>query len=151
MTKTSRWKVNLYQTQLSRAGRGAKLPRLEWPQLALEHWRWLWLARNAPFSWAGQRWLRWSHNCHFFSRLRLVVQWRNLSRGLSIDESVQTRIAGLHRACVWLPLSLSIRHSLWHRPQCLFGGSANSISGQQGPWFYRYQNVLPEGRCNIDW
>ena len=151
MTRTLRWKVNLYQTQLNWEGHGVKLPRLGWLRLAREYRWWPWLAHNAPFSWAGQRWLRWSHNCHFFSRLRLVVQWRNLSRGLSIDESVQTRIAGLHRAYVWLPLSPSIRHSLWHKPQCLFRGSANSISGRRGPWFYRCRNVLPEGHCGVDW
>ena len=151
MTRTSRWKVNLYQTQLSRAGRGVGLPRLGWPQLARLHRWWPWLARNAPFLWAGQRWLVWSHSCHLSSRLRSVVQWQNPSRGLSIDELVQARIAGLHRACVWLPLSPSICHSPWHRPQHLFGGLANSISGRRGPWFYQYRNVLLEGCCSIDW
>ena len=112
MTRTLRWKVNLYQTRLSQAGRGVELPRLGWPQLAPEHRWWPWLARNAPFLWAGQRWLGWSHNCHLSSQLRSVVQWRNSSRGLSINESIQARITGLHRACIWLPLSPSIRHNL---------------------------------------
>ena len=151
MTRTSRWKVNLYQTRLSQAGRGVELPRLGWPQLAPEHQWWPWLAHNAPFSWADQRWLGWSHNCHPSSRLRSVIRWRNPSRGPSIDESVPARTGGRHRACAWLPLNLSIRHSLWHRPQYLFGGLANSISGRWGLWFYWYQNVLPEGRRGVNW
>ena len=31
MTRTSSWKMNFYQTQLSLAGRGVRLPRLRWP------------------------------------------------------------------------------------------------------------------------
>ena len=151
MIRTSRWKVNLYQTRLSQADRGVKLPRQKWSQLASKHWWWPWLAHNGLFLWANQQWLGWSHNCHLSNRLKLVIPWQNPLKGLSINELVSARTAGYHRACVWLSLNPSIRHSLWHKTQYLFEGLAISISGQRDSWFYQCQNVLPEGCRGVNW
>ena len=129
MTRTLRWKVNLYQTQLNWEGHGVKLPHLEWLRLAREHQWWSWLAHNTSFLWANQRWLGWSYNCHLFNRLKLVIPWQNPSKSPSINELVPARTVGHHRACVWLLLNPNIRHSLWHSPQYLFVVLANSISG----------------------
>ena len=137
MTRISRWTMCLYQTQLNQGGHDVELSYLGSFQLAPQHRWWPWLGRNAPCLWAGQQWLEWSHNCHLSSRLKLVVQWQNPLRGSSINESVQAKTADLYRAYIWLLFNLSICHSFWHRPQYLFGSSANSISGRQGPWFYQ--------------
>ena len=143
--------MNPYQTQLSLEGRDVGLSHIGWPQLAAKHRWWPWLAHNAPFLWADQQWLGWSHNSYLSDCLKSVIQWQNLLKGLFIDELVPARTAGCHRACVWLLLNPCIRHSLWHRSQYLFEGSANSISGRWSLWFYQYQNVLPKGHRDVDW
>ena len=151
MTRTSRWKVNLYQTRLNPEGHGVQLLCLGWLWLAWEHWWWPWLTHNVPFLWANQRWLGWSHNCHLSNWLKLVIPWQNPSKDPFINELVPVRTAGHHKVCVWLLLNSHIYHNLWHSPQYLFGGLTNSIFGQQDPWFYQCQHVLPDDHRGIDW
>ena len=146
MTRTWRWTTSLYWKRLNRAGHGVKLPRRGWPRLAPEHQWWPLPAHNVPFSWAGRRWLGWSHNSHPSSRLRPVIRLRNPSRSLSIGGSVRAGPASYYKAYVW-PFSKPNRHrSLWHRPSHPFWGLANSISDQWALWFYQYQSALPMDR-----
>ena len=77
----------------------------------------------------------------------MVNRSQNLLRGFSIGELVLARTIGLYKVYGGRLLKSDKRYILWHRSQCFFSDSANSISGQPTLLSCQCQNVLQENHC----
>ena len=80
----------------------------------------------------------------------MVSRSRSPWRGLSIDELVKARTAGLHMAYGGRLLKLDKRHILGHSFRRLSLGLAISISGQSTLLSCQCRNALQEDHCGDD-